>query len=114
MATLVLEKKLTRTDINSKLSVPTRCLNHFPVFGQGRRAARLIVKDLGQTHIERYWSLRLAVRRRGYAKPVIGGEWRKFVDRKGLKPGDVVLFFEKENEATSEVSYGIKPVYGFI
>ncbi|KAJ0008396.1 hypothetical protein Pint_29445 [Pistacia integerrima] len=114
MATLVFEKKLTRTDITSKLSVPTRCLNQFPPFGQGRRASPLIVKDLGQTHIQRYWSFRLAIRQRGYAKPVIGGEWRKFVDGKGLKPGDVVLFFKEENEATSEVSYGIKPVYGFI
>ncbi|KAJ0049251.1 hypothetical protein Pint_16892 [Pistacia integerrima] len=113
MAILIFKKKLTRTDITSKLSVPRWCLNEFPPFEQGRHFQHLIVKDLEEPHIERYSYLRLAIRRRGYAKPVIAGGWLQYVKRKGLKPGDVVLFFKEENEATSEVNYGIKRFHHF-
>ncbi|KAJ6677335.1 hypothetical protein OIU85_010496 [Salix viminalis] len=88
-------KVLRETDIKKKYSVPTGFLSSLPSFNGGHAVDFEAVDGSG-----RVWPFRCSVRKNGrHPKPVISRGWRAFVDSKGLKVGDKVGFYKKENEA---------------
>jgi hypothetical protein len=52
------------------------------------------------------WSFKLSLRAGGYPKPVITGEWLRFVMDKGVQVGDTVTIFQ-QNNGTNEGQYSI-------
>ncbi|KAG5229551.1 hypothetical protein OIU76_022843 [Salix suchowensis] len=87
-------KVLRKTDIKKRYSVPTGFLSSLPPFNGGHAVDFQAVDGSG-----RVWPFRCSIRKKGHPKPVISKGWRSFVHSKGLKVGDKVQFYKKENEA---------------
>ncbi|KAJ0079682.1 hypothetical protein Patl1_22553 [Pistacia atlantica] len=98
-------KKLSKTDIENRLSMETRSLEHLPPFPAGQNFQDLYVED----EEEKVWRFRLIIRRGPYQKPVLSAGWRKFVKKKKLQKGFQVKFFKERDEVTGEFKYKIKP-----
>ncbi|KAL6297564.1 hypothetical protein ACE6H2_005706 [Prunus campanulata] len=84
-----LEKELTETDVGSKLVVKARWLDKMPPFvGDCREVQFGVLDDKGF-----HFPLCCSIRNGRYPKPVIQAEgWLKFVNYKGLKVGDKIIF----------------------
>ncbi|KAK8706633.1 hypothetical protein V6N13_050188 [Hibiscus sabdariffa] len=94
---LIFSKLLTQTDIERRLSVPTRILYLLHLLDDGdrdgHRSADLRVTD-GSGDV---WTFRCIWRDGVYAKPVFSKGWLEFVYAKKLKMYDkVVLYGEKD------------------
>ncbi|KAF5743795.1 hypothetical protein HS088_TW08G00383 [Tripterygium wilfordii] len=82
------EKTLTSTDVEKRLSIPTRCFAHFKGRIEGTHAVGLKVKDdKGQL-----MTFCCTTRKKGYKKPVFTKGWREYVRRKKLRAGDKIVF----------------------
>uniref|UniRef100_A0A2K1ZFX4 TF-B3 domain-containing protein n=1 Tax=Populus trichocarpa TaxID=3694 RepID=A0A2K1ZFX4_POPTR len=69
--TKLFSKSLSRTDIEVRLSAPTRCLRFFPEL-EGKSAIESQAIDA----LGKQWSFKLSVGRGGiHHKPVITGQW---------------------------------------
>ena len=96
MDDLIFHKSLKKTDVESRLSFPSKCLKKLRGF-QGRQVVDLQVKDKRGS----FWRFRCTIRRKSsYHKPVLSGDWHRFAVSKGLSIGDEVRFFEETDEAT--------------
>ncbi|GMJ09764.1 hypothetical protein HRI_004645600 [Hibiscus trionum] len=99
---LVFSKLLTQTDIERRLSVPTRILNLHPFLGH--RYADLRVTDAGGD----VWTFR-CIRRDGvYAKPVFSKGWLEFVYAKNLRIYDKVVLYGEKDVGGGGVTYRIE------
>ncbi|BFG19875.1 hypothetical protein CerSpe_061490 [Prunus speciosa] len=84
-----LEKELTETDVRHKLVVPVRWLEEMPRFEGGCHEVQFGVLDDKGFH----FLLCCSIRNGDYPKPVLQAEgWLKFVNYKGLKVGDKIIF----------------------
>ncbi|KAJ6677726.1 hypothetical protein OIU85_008313 [Salix viminalis] len=87
METELVNKRLTITDIASCLSYPAGSLTAFRR-GQGQNGDNFNARDL----TGRVWGFRLCTRDHGpYEKPVIRGEWLRYVREKGLAVDDLII-----------------------
>ncbi|KAF5732111.1 hypothetical protein HS088_TW18G00800 [Tripterygium wilfordii] len=87
------EKLLTSTDVDKRLSVPTRCLPYFEGLIEGSHAVDLKVEDeKGQL-----MTFCCTTRKKGYKKPVFTRGWSEYVRRKKLKVGDKIIFRQSED-----------------
>ncbi|GMN42150.1 hypothetical protein TIFTF001_011367 [Ficus carica] len=92
-----LPKRLTESDIGSRLSVPKEWWDVIrPLFSEDRHEMELRVVD----GMGLFWEFRCAVRQKGrYKKPVLQSDgWLQFVNYKGLGAGDMVILKLVENE----------------
>ncbi|KAL4271440.1 hypothetical protein GQ457_13G007470 [Hibiscus cannabinus] len=95
---LIFSKLLTQTDIERRLSVPTRILYLFHFLDDGHRSADLRVTDAGGD----VWTFRCIWRDGAYAKPVLSKGWLEFVYAKKLKMYDkVVLYGDKDGDGVT-------------
>lgn len=101
--TKIFSKKLTKTDVGVRMSIPTKKLVHFPRFQHGCHAIKLLVED-EEGHKFNMWC---AVRRQRHKKPVMTTGWKRFISTKNLNIGDKVTFYKVEDEVT-EAKYKIK------
>ncbi|KAM7252087.1 hypothetical protein ACFE04_023970 [Oxalis oulophora] len=84
---IVMEKILTNTDVNHRLSFETGSLSHFH-FNNGAHFIDFMVVDLTDGGVR---ELRLYKRQDGHPKPVISKGWMDYVHSKGLRKGDKVI-----------------------
>ena len=97
-----MNKKLTTTDIESRLSYPSRNLWPFQMV-QGENPISLAARD----PTRRVWEFKLCTRKHGYLKPVIRGDWLKYVRENGLTVGDSIIL-TMVADAENGVSYNIR------
>ncbi|KAK8527855.1 hypothetical protein V6N12_055051 [Hibiscus sabdariffa] len=104
---LMFSKLLTQTDVQIRLSVPTRilCLLPFTDGDAGHRYADLRVKDGGSGHV---WTFRCIWRDGVYAKPVFSKGWLEFVYAKNLKIYDKVDLYVERDVDEASVAYTIE------
>ncbi|KAG6776797.1 hypothetical protein POTOM_016585 [Populus tomentosa] len=102
MATVIIRKRLTPTDIKSCLSYPARTLWAFPMV-EGQTAIWFQARD----PTGKVWNFELSKRPHGYLKPVIRGDWLNYVREKGLTVRDVIVL-TREQDIQYEVTYHIK------
>ncbi|XP_021286448.1 AP2/ERF and B3 domain-containing transcription factor RAV1-like [Herrania umbratica] len=95
-------KRLTPTDIDKRLAIPTNSLVYFPGF-RGNHSVDLKVKD--KSH--RLWTFRCSIRKKRYLKPVFSSGWLEFVRSNNLRIGDKVSV-RLEQGHVSGVEYGIE------
>ncbi|KAF7803605.1 B3 domain-containing transcription factor NGA4-like [Senna tora] len=106
MSRLIFRKRLTKTDVNHRLSYPSEKLAHLPPFPEGGNWVDLLVR-VGPDHSPRV--LRCRTRRIGaYRKPVIEGGWTQVVEEKELKEGDWLLFYKHTNHHHHPHYYSIE------
>ncbi|WRX15524.1 B3 DNA binding domain - like 10, partial [Theobroma cacao] len=94
-------KRLTQTDTNKRLAIPTNSLVYFPGF-RGNHSVELKVKD--KSH--RLWTFHCSIRKKRYLKPVFSSGWLEFIRSNNLRIGDKVSF-RLEQGHVSGVEYGI-------
>ena len=105
MATVIIRKRLTPTEIKSCLFCPTRTVH----------SAFLILLAEGQTAIwfqardptGKVWNFELSRRPHGPQKPVIRGDWLNYVREKGLTANDSIIL-TMVADAENGVSYNIR------
>jgi hypothetical protein len=102
MAELI-DKILTRTDLENRLAYPTQSLSAFPLLSGGQTSIRFDARDT----LGKVWNLKLSTRTRGHPKPAITGEWLSLVQEKGLRVGDRIVLTREVGE-DDEVSYEIR------
>ncbi|KAJ6935087.1 hypothetical protein NC652_010171 [Populus alba x Populus x berolinensis] len=102
MATVLIYKQLTITDIKSCLSYPASTLWAFPMV-DGQTAIWFQARD----PTGKVWNFELSIRPRGYRKPVIRGDWLNYVREKGLTVNDVIVL-TKEHDIQNGVTYHVK------
>ncbi|XWS67490.1 hypothetical protein CRYUN_Cryun04dG0011100 [Craigia yunnanensis] len=100
----ILSKNLKKTDIEKRLTIPSKSLNSFPPLSDNHMVD-FQVKD----ETDRVWKFRIYTRKKNnkYLKPVLTKGWREFVCSKELSIGDRVLFY-KEKELANAVKYRVK------
>ncbi|KAG5229580.1 AP2/ERF and B3 domain-containing protein [Salix suchowensis] len=96
-------KVLRETDVKKRYSVPTGFLSSLPSFNGGHAVDFQAVDGSG-----RVWPFRCSVRKKGHPKPVISRGWRAFVDSKGLKVGDKVRFYKKNEAGANNHAYEVR------
>ncbi|KAG6749382.1 hypothetical protein POTOM_046427 [Populus tomentosa] len=84
----IFSKLLTKTDIGTRLSVPTKSLESLPCFGRGH-AIDFHVQDAQSGEV---WNFRCVIRKKSHPKPALCKNWRKFVSSKRLSVGDKIIF----------------------
>ncbi|KAL9348486.1 hypothetical protein Peur_059852 [Populus x canadensis] len=89
----IFSKSLTKTDIEKRLSFPTKCLRSLPCFGRGHAVDFHVMDECGQV-----WTFRCTIRKKNNPKPVISKDWSKFVSSKDLAVGDKITFSKLENK----------------
>ncbi|KAL5789702.1 hypothetical protein ACOSQ2_004590 [Xanthoceras sorbifolium] len=95
----IFTKLLTKSDIESKLVVPTTALQHFSMPEGGHCTDLMVTDSTGQG-----WPFRLYIRASGrYPKPLLTTGWLQFVRTKGLQVGDEVIFSKEEEKYKIEV-----------
>jgi len=102
MATVIIRKRLTPTDIKSCLSYPTGALGPFPMV-EGQTAIWFQARD----PTGKVWNFELSKRPHGYLKPVIRGDWLNYVREKGLTVRDVIVL-TREHDIQYELTFHIK------
>ena len=90
---VLMDKKLSRTDIECRLAFSTSSLWAFSI-PEGETAVYFEATDT----LEQEWNFRLSIRGENdpYTKPVITGDWLQFVRDKGLKVGDKIFLWREE------------------
>ncbi|KAG6754585.1 hypothetical protein POTOM_040379 [Populus tomentosa] len=101
----LMNKIITRTDLENRLAYPTHSLRAFPVLlSEGQTSICFDARDT----LGKVWNLKLSTRTQGqYQKPVITGEWLSLVQEKGLGVGDRIVL-TREVDEDGEVSYEIR------
>ncbi|KAK0602107.1 hypothetical protein LWI29_030415 [Acer saccharum] len=99
----IFSKKLSDTDVNQRLAIPSEKLDQIAPLSQGQEKHIAVIDDN-----EHPWNFRLSTRSEGkYLKPVISGnEWRQFVGERGLHKGDKITFY-RETLENNEVRFRI-------
>ncbi|KAF3444442.1 hypothetical protein FNV43_RR14134 [Rhamnella rubrinervis] len=99
------KKKLVSTDLNQKLSVPSKKYRQlFPSLNNndGRHAVEFEARDKSGAP----WKFTCSIRKKGHPKPVINSKgWRQFVRAKGLKEGNEIIFSKHPPRTGSGTSY---------
>ncbi|XWS62433.1 hypothetical protein CRYUN_Cryun06bG0010400 [Craigia yunnanensis] len=92
----ILLKNLKKTDIEKRLTIPSKSLKYFPPLS-GKHMVDFQVKD----ESDRVWEFRISTRKKNnkYLKPVLTKGWRKFVCKKELRIGDRVAFYMEKEQA---------------
>ncbi|KAJ0098564.1 hypothetical protein Patl1_19863 [Pistacia atlantica] len=89
----IFSKKLTKTDVESRLCIKSKSLDFFPAFEGGHHAQVLRVED----EEGKEWRFRLIIRRGRYGKPVLSAaDWLRFIKSKQLESGFKVRFSRKK------------------
>ncbi|GLT51290.1 hypothetical protein SLA2020_247100 [Shorea laevis] len=98
------EKRLTQTDVERRLAVPSDTFrNHFEL-PRDRHYVDLLVKD----STEKVWTFRCSIRQTGnHPRPVFSAGWLEFVRIKGLQINDQAVF-HKERDSASGAEYRIE------
>ncbi|XWS40007.1 hypothetical protein CRYUN_Cryun18bG0103300 [Craigia yunnanensis] len=96
---IVFSKRLTKTDVDVKLSFPMKVLNVFK-FPEGKDKVEFEVTNhsTGES-----WKFRLFRRHKAchiYPKQILSSVWRAFVQEKGLKMNDRFFLFIEKDKAT--------------
>ncbi|KAF9671121.1 hypothetical protein SADUNF_Sadunf12G0014600 [Salix dunnii] len=86
-------KVLSKTDIQKRLSVPSKYLSSLPSF-KGDRAVEFQATDESGCD----WAFKCSIRNKGHPKPVLTKGWLAFVACKDLKVGDRVTFYKMKNK----------------
>ncbi|KAJ4839189.1 hypothetical protein Tsubulata_038957 [Turnera subulata] len=91
----ILNKSLTATDINIRLSFPTNTLQYLAGWEEGQNyCVNLKVKDSRQ----KVWNFSCRKRRNGsHPKPWLSGDWLNFVEHYGLMIGDKVVMVQEDD-----------------
>ncbi|KAG8646137.1 hypothetical protein MANES_10G126325v8, partial [Manihot esculenta] len=92
-------KILTSSDILRRLSIPENSVKAFP---SAQKIILHVKDDSGNV-----WSFRCRIPAIGFSKPVVFGNWFKFVRSKDLKPRDTIVFY-KEMDECSGAQYKIE------
>jgi hypothetical protein len=97
-------KQLSPTDTTHRLTIPAANLGDFE-FPMGEHAIDIETTDT----IERQWIFRLSIRRENNPnpRPVFTGQWTQFVNEKGLRVGDRIIFSRQQVEGNG-VQYSIR------
>ncbi|KAJ6394859.1 hypothetical protein OIU77_023963 [Salix suchowensis] len=108
---VLMEKELSRTDIECRLAFPTASLRAFSM-PEGETAVYFEATDT----LEKEWNFRLSIRGENdpYTKPVITGDWLQFVRDKGLRVGDKINLWREEG--VTGVRYSVRAerkIFGF-
>ncbi|OAY39819.1 hypothetical protein MANES_10G124600v8 [Manihot esculenta] len=98
----IFSKVLTSSDILRRLSMPENTLKAFPPAQKGHEIILPVKDDAGIL-----WSFRCRIPAIGFSKPVVFGNWFKFVRSKDLKPGDTIVLY-KEMDKSSGAQYKIE------
>ncbi|XVF45879.1 hypothetical protein PTKIN_Ptkin02bG0242900 [Pterospermum kingtungense] len=100
---LVLSSDLKKTDIEKRLTIPSRSLGFFPRLGSKHMVDFQAKDESGDE-----WKFQIYTRAKSrYLKPVLTKGWRKFVCSKELRVGDRVVFFMEKQQA-GPVMYHVK------
>ncbi|MBA0848850.1 hypothetical protein Goshw_007975 [Gossypium schwendimanii] len=97
---IILEKRLSKTDISRRLAVPMEYFNmeHFPKPAaslEGNPREDFVVKD----EKGRDWNLSCSIRKQSnHPKPVLINQWIHFVQSKKLREGDRVIIYGEQDE----------------
>ncbi|KAJ0040634.1 hypothetical protein Pint_28666 [Pistacia integerrima] len=90
----VFSKILSVTDLNVRLAIPAKALQHFGnPGGRDLRVRDLLVRDW----TEQEWNFRLSTRDGDHPKPVFTGDWGRFARAKGLQVNDLLIFTQRED-----------------
>ena len=92
-------KSLTESDGGSRLSVPTQCLTKWPCLGAGQTGGQTSVDLLVKDRNSMVWKFCITIRKNGYRKPVLSGQWKSFAMSNGLSVGDEIKLFKENNQA---------------
>jgi len=103
MATVLIRKPLTFTDINYCLNYPTHTLSAFTMV-EGQTAIWFQARDLMTGKV---WNFKLSRRPLGHPKPVIRGDWLNYVRENGLKVNEVIIL-TRELDIQNAETYHIK------
>ncbi|KAJ6669983.1 hypothetical protein OIU85_023213 [Salix viminalis] len=103
----LIDKILTRTDLENRLAYPTESLWAFPTLSQGQNSVRFDARDA----VGRVWNLKVSTRTQGHhPKPVITGDWLALVQEKSLRVGDRIVL-TREVDGEDGVSYQIRTAH---
>ncbi|KAK8513009.1 hypothetical protein V6N13_090255 [Hibiscus sabdariffa] len=96
---------LNKTDIQKRLTIPSRSLKCFPPLSGDKHMVDFQVRD----EDGRVWKFRIYTGKsnKKYPKPVLTKGWREFVCYKHLGTGDKVAFYMDKEDAGS-VNYRVK------
>jgi hypothetical protein len=86
-------KILSKTDVQTRLSVPTKYLSSLPSFNGDRAVEFQAMDESGCV-----WAFKCSTRRKRHPKPVLTKGWLAFVACKNLKAGDKVAFYKLKNK----------------
>lgn len=105
MATVIIRKRLTPTEIKSCLFCPTRTVHSaFPILlAEGQTAIWFQARD----PTGKVWNFELSRRPHGPLKPVIRGDWLNYVLEKGLKVNEVIVL-TRELDIENGETYHVK------
>ncbi|KAK9944205.1 hypothetical protein M0R45_009783 [Rubus argutus] len=88
-------KKLTLSDVQNKLAVPSDMAAIMPPADPERNIPIRVLDDWGQVY-----NFYLSGRRGRYIKPVFQAkEWRAFIKCRGAKDGDQIYFWHEVDES---------------
>lgn len=105
----IIVKVLTNTDVSQRLGVTTEMLNELPPYNREHDVPVRVLDDTGMNY-----KFKLSVRAEGALKPVFQyQEWRAFVNRRKIKAGDVIYFWEEASVA-HETEYRIALLRTFV
>ena len=93
-------KLLTKTDIQKRLSLPTKCFKSLPSLkgSHGRDFPAIDESGFG-------WTFQCSTRKKGNPKPVLAKGWLTFVRHKELKAGDRVKFFKVKDQSDTATPF---------
>ncbi|KAJ6887918.1 B3 domain-containing transcription factor NGA4-like [Populus alba x Populus x berolinensis] len=86
-------KLLTKTDIQKRLSLPTKCFKPLPSPKGSHGRDFPAIDESGFA-----WTFQCSTRKKGHPKPVLSKGWLAFVRHKELKVGDRVKFFKEKDQ----------------
>ncbi|KAJ9128636.1 hypothetical protein P3X46_034669 [Hevea brasiliensis] len=104
----LINKVLSQTDVECRLSFPTASLWAIPI-PQGQNAVEFQATSAGNN--QENWNFRLSVRSSNiddkYKKPELTGDWLRFVREKSLRKGNkIILTMEVEANGVRHYNIG--------
>ncbi|XVF68253.1 hypothetical protein PTKIN_Ptkin10aG0190500 [Pterospermum kingtungense] len=105
---IIASKTLRKTDIGTRLALPSKSLGFFPPPSGNEHTVDFDVRDESDVVWKfRLWTRNLETMKTLYPKPVLTTGWRKFVCSRELRVGDRVVFY-RETEQAGGVNYHVK------
>ncbi|TXG73671.1 hypothetical protein EZV62_002250 [Acer yangbiense] len=95
---MIFSKDLTKTDIDTRLTIPTEALEHIEM-PEGENNVDVSCRYYKDGSHGTVWTFRCNKRRNGHPKPAFTTGWLEFVRAKDLQIGDKVTFRMQEDEA---------------